>query len=259
MTAPNFLSFVDKDATTLCKQIKRTSHSANEFIGHLTDDNGGNNFTATAYNGDRGLDPDRYGDIRPAPPTISHGAFMELGQKWVAAMGGELKGEESCGCVEPKIKLKIHHTWLMQVPGGFPSRESSEALFEVSLQPVKERPGYLEGQFSLDRRIDMTLPRFCKGNGSVKERWLLNALIDSVSGSVRVWHTQLSDEPTGQIECKQGGGTARMGIDPGVLAGVLGAGEMVIPPDSTSKKVEASLPGTKESLTITVLEAPPAQ
>jgi hypothetical protein len=50
-----------------------------------------------------------------------------------------------------------------------------------------------------------------------------------------------------------------MGIDPGVLAGTLGAGEMVIPADSSSKKVEASELDTKESLTITVLEVPAAQ
>jgi hypothetical protein len=33
----------------------------------------------------------------------------------------------------------------------------------------------------------------------------------------------------------------------------------VIPADSTSKRVEASLPGTKESLTITVVEVPARQ
>jgi hypothetical protein len=104
----------------------------------------------------------------------------------------------------------------------------------------------------------MTLPRNCSGNGNVKERWLLKAFMDPKSGSVTIWHTQLDEEPTGQIECRQGGGTGKMGIDPGVLAGTLGAGEMVIPADSTSKKVEASELDTKESLTITVLEVPTA-
>ena len=112
MTAPSFLSFVDKDATTLCKQIKRTSHTAKEFIGHLTDDNGGNNFGGTAYNGDRGLDQDRYGDIRPAPPSISHPALLQLGQNWVTAMGGEFKGDESCGCEYKHANWsgQIHYT-----------------------------------------------------------------------------------------------------------------------------------------------------
>src|SRR6476661_114537 len=100
----------------------------------------------------------------------------------------------------------------------------------------------------------MTLTRNCSGNGNVKERWLLKAFMDPNSGSVTIWHTQLDEEPTGQIECRQGGGTGKMGIDPGVLAGLLGAGETVIPADSTSKTVKASQLGTQESLTITVLE-----
>jgi len=162
-------------------------------------------------------------------------------QKWVDLVGKEgYTASPECGCVLPKIKLKIHHTWLFEVPGGLPSRQSSEASFEVNLRPVEGRPGYSEGQFSLNRRIDMTLPRNCTGNGSVQERWQLNALTDPGSGSIRVWHTQLDEEPTGQIECRQGGGVGKMNIDPGVLAGLLGAGETVIPADSTSKTVKAS-------------------
>ena len=56
MTAPNFLSFVGKDAPTICRQVKRASPDAKHLIGHMTDDNGGNNFTRTAFNGNRGLD-----------------------------------------------------------------------------------------------------------------------------------------------------------------------------------------------------------
>jgi len=97
MTAPGFLSFVGKDAPTLCKQIKRSTQTAEHFIGHLEDDNGGNNFGGTAFNGDRGLDPEIY-DSPPAPPSISHAAVMRLGHDWVNAMGGEFQGDESCGC-----------------------------------------------------------------------------------------------------------------------------------------------------------------
>ena len=97
--APDFLSFVGKDATTLCRQMKRATHTATEFLGHLQDDNGGNAFGPTAFKGDRGLDPDIYGDlVQPTPPRLSHAAFMQLGQAWVAAMGGSFNGDESCGC-----------------------------------------------------------------------------------------------------------------------------------------------------------------
>ena len=53
--APLFLAFVDKDATTLCRQIKRVTGTADEFLGHLKDDNGKTNFAGTAYLGNRGL------------------------------------------------------------------------------------------------------------------------------------------------------------------------------------------------------------
>ncbi|HTL49871.1 MAG TPA: hypothetical protein VL219_04350 [Steroidobacteraceae bacterium] len=97
MTAPGFLSFVGKDAPTLCKQIKRSTQTAEHFVGHLEDDNGGNNFGGTAFKGDRGLDPDVY-DTAPAPPSISHAALMGLGHDWINAMGGAFQGDETCGC-----------------------------------------------------------------------------------------------------------------------------------------------------------------
>jgi hypothetical protein len=97
MTAPGFLSFIGKDAPTLCRQIKRSTQTAEHFLGHLEDDNGGNNFGGTAFKGDRGLDPDVY-DTPPAPPSISHAALMGLGHDWINAMGGALQGDESCGC-----------------------------------------------------------------------------------------------------------------------------------------------------------------
>jgi hypothetical protein len=96
--APNFLSFVDKDATTLCRQIKRATGNADHFLGHLENDNGGNAFALTAFKGNRGLDPDRYPLIVPKVPKISHETMMQMGRDWVAAMGGSFKGDEGCGC-----------------------------------------------------------------------------------------------------------------------------------------------------------------
>ena len=114
-TAPSFLSFVDKDATTLCRQIKRETGTAEHFLGHLEDDNGGNAFAKTAFIGDRGLDPDQYPEVtdHPQPPSISHPAVMQLARNWVAAMGGSFKGDESCGCEFKHAKWsgQIHITY----------------------------------------------------------------------------------------------------------------------------------------------------
>ena len=104
-TATPFHNFVDKDATTLCRQFKKSLASAEEFLGHIKDDNGGNNFAQTAFNGDRGLDPDQFGDpdnkgsfVPPQPPSLSKDAVLKLGQDWISAMGGKFQGDESCGC-----------------------------------------------------------------------------------------------------------------------------------------------------------------
>jgi hypothetical protein len=99
-TATNFHSFVDKNATTLCRQFKKSTGSPQEFLGHLTDDNGGNNFAQTAFNGDRGLDEaDLEGfSVSIQKPSISKSAFIQLAQNWVNAMGGKFQGDENCGC-----------------------------------------------------------------------------------------------------------------------------------------------------------------
>ena len=95
---------------------------------------------------------------------------------------------------------------MFDTPGGVPSRQASHARFDVELEPYgDERPNYFHGQFSLERPVDTRVPKFCRATTSVKERWEFNALLEADSGSVKVWHTQLSDEPTGEIVCRQGG------------------------------------------------------
>jgi hypothetical protein len=80
--APGFLSFVDKDATTLCRQIKRATGTAEGFMGHLQDDNGRTNFAGTAFLGNRGLGEDSLEgfNVKIEKPSITHDALMRLGQ-----------------------------------------------------------------------------------------------------------------------------------------------------------------------------------
>ena len=116
--APSFLSFADKDPTTLCIQIKTRIFDAEHFLGHLKNDNGGTNFAGTAFLGTRGLDEDRYLDkdgptyVAPAPPSITHDAVLQMAQNWVAAMGGKFQGDATCGCEikHSKWSGQIHYT-----------------------------------------------------------------------------------------------------------------------------------------------------
>jgi hypothetical protein len=98
--APGFMSFVNKDATTLCRQMKRTSGTAEEFLGHLKDDNGRNSLGATAFAGRRALtdrDIKKY-EVQVLPPAITHDRLMQMGRNWIDAMGGKFQGDISCGC-----------------------------------------------------------------------------------------------------------------------------------------------------------------
>jgi hypothetical protein len=110
-TAPSFLSFLNKDAPTLCKQVKQMTGNAKAFMEHLKDDRGFNNFAGTAFLGNRGLNSGMYSkEVPPKPPSISQAAFMKMGQDWIDAMGGEFKGDEGCGCVPAHYAIRLTYT-----------------------------------------------------------------------------------------------------------------------------------------------------
>jgi hypothetical protein len=107
--APSSLAFVGKDARRLCKQIRGQLPTAKLLIGHFTDDNGGDNFTGTAYKGDRALDRSMFSEseIPNQPPHILHADLIKLGSDWVAAQVGEFKGSPPCGCEPAHYALRI--------------------------------------------------------------------------------------------------------------------------------------------------------
>jgi hypothetical protein len=109
MTAPDFLSFIGKDARTLCEQIRDILPRAKEFVGHITDDNGFNNFAGAAFNGDRGLDREMYpeSDVPTEKPKISHEALLQLGKDWVATTDGEFQGDKTCGCEPAHYAVRV--------------------------------------------------------------------------------------------------------------------------------------------------------
>lgn len=259
MVPPAPMLWVGKDDEQLCMLVKGFEENADSFISHVRFDHGEIQFLKAAFEGKRALDSatmDLYDVVREPPPS-SLAELITQGSKWAKLVDDQWKDSPECGCVMPKIKLKVEHTWMSDTPGGVPSRESADAQFEAKLEPVGDaRPNYFQGEISYVRVVNMTLPSFCTGKASVKERWRFTAFLDPESGSVRVWHARIPEEPSGEIVCRQGGGTARMLIDPGVVASVFGAGEMVIPADSTSKKVQGSMLNVRESLAITVLEVP---
>jgi hypothetical protein len=150
--APPFLAFVDKDATTLCRQIKKVTGTATKFLGHLKDDNDETNFAGTAYLGNRGLGDDEVEgeNITIQPPSISHAAVIKLGQDWVAAMGGTFQGDESCGCELTHSLWSGQIHYLKQFVGDEGSNElqdwSNSSLNTVTLT-VHNGVGTMQGRF----------------------------------------------------------------------------------------------------------------
>ena len=253
------LLFVGKSDEELCRQMKHHEKTGNDFVGHIFNDHDATNvqFIAAGFKGDRAL-----GDVAAAePPPGTQAELTEKARKWVKILGDGYTASPECGCVMPKFKLEVHHTEVIEVPKGLPSKEESEAKFEVNLEPMgDDKPGLFAGQHSLKREIKMTLPPKCTGKASREERWHLHAMVDSVTGDLRVWRMAIDDEPTSKIECPHGPGKFTTGLFPRTATMLLGYGELVLPADSgSSKRFEAQDGGERESLTITVLEVPASE
>jgi hypothetical protein len=111
----------------------------------MNDDNGGNNFAGTAFLGNRGLDEDRYGDlIKPQPPSMSHADFMKLARDWVDAMGGQFRGDASCGCefTHATWSGQIHYVYNVRGDEGHDELQtwSNSALIQITIT-VKDGVG----------------------------------------------------------------------------------------------------------------------
>lgn len=164
-TAPPFMSFINKDAATLCKQFRRSTGSAAHFIGHLQDDNGGNAFIKTAFSGNRGIN-----DLAPKPPSIPHAALMRMGREWIAAMGGQFKGGEGCGCELTQIKGKftsndVSPAQNLKITGDLVWRADDSAGARKPGAPLIFKPR--SGEITVELTIDnpgIPVGR-CKGTG----------------------------------------------------------------------------------------------
>ena len=260
LVAPKPMLWNGRDDEELCMQMKQFEPTGAQFVDHLKTDHNEIEFIDAAFHGDRALGDklDEF-DLKVDPPPGTQADLVSRAQKWVDLVGNGYTASARCGCVMPKIKLRIDHTILIEVPNGLPSKEESHVKFELKLEPTGDpRINMYAGNYDLTRQIRMTLPKACTGKAARKERWMVYALVDSTTGSIKVRHTALDEEPTGEIVCKQGGGTARMGIFPGHVS--LVNWEAVIPADSgSSKTLEAKAEHQREALTLTVLEVPPGQ
>lgn len=159
--------FLGKDAATLCKQMKQVFPKAEQFIGHLTDDNGNSNFTGTAFLGNRGLDEKSEGpDFKLQPPMhVTAGGLVSLGKDWVAAMGGEFKGDPECGCEPLHYAIRVSNHVEMNVLMTHYVNNSPPVDIPITFQDDGSFSG--EGTLATQGAGVVTTPMFtCTGQSS---------------------------------------------------------------------------------------------
>lgn len=99
-------SFVNKDATTLCKMMKRAFHKGLDFEMHILNDNGKTNFQGIAFLGTRGIPGIERDPIR----GITLGQFFSQAEAWVEAMDvDEFEGDDRCGCVAMHFAIEVYY------------------------------------------------------------------------------------------------------------------------------------------------------
>lgn len=276
MTAPPVLTFVGKDSPALCKQFKRMG-SAEHFLDHLKDDNGGNNFSGTAFKGGCGLDPvmfrkdlEEEGICRP--PSMPHQAFEQLGADWIKAMGGKFQGDEGCGC-DIELELQIEHHLADRLDtdkfsGGF-AVFKSDVRFEAPLDSESRVPGAifaparstkspsavrLAGQVPVRRTytVGHVTPR-CAGSVVGTEIWFVEATLDPDTGMLDLAF-ELGATPTSNFEgfwvCD--GERGDVGVD--IFSEIHSHGPYRMPAASGSRQrfVIPQFEGVDEFLTVTV-------
>ena len=90
----------------LCNQFKYIEASPEKFIGHMINDNGGDQFVEVAYQGDRSLNAtgleeskDATGhEMVPEPPRIPHAQLIAYAREWANTVGAAGWKIPDCGC-----------------------------------------------------------------------------------------------------------------------------------------------------------------
>jgi hypothetical protein len=258
MLPPPPMMWTGLDDEALCVKVKSFESDASGFLAHVEEDHGEQRFVDVAFRGDRALPPDLmqlYRVTADAPPG-GHGSLLAKANRWVELLDGHWNDPPSCGCIKPRVRLEVQHTWLLETPHGLPSRQYSDAKFEVDLMALgDDRPGYYQGNIVLDRRVDLTVPSDCTGRAAVKESWQFNLHVDPKTGSTQIEHLQVPGDQTGSLTCKHGGGTSWIGVEVGVF-GDLGIGDMIIPPADSIGRKHGTTDGVHETLTIIVRARP---
>jgi hypothetical protein len=169
------MSFVGKDDTTLCKQMKFMFKRAypgggeESFIGHMEHDNGLIQFIETGFIGKKGM-TDKDVKAEP-PPGWTQAKMVQLSKNWVEAMGGRFHGDEDCGCVKQQYALRLNYLQILNINFGLINGQDTTNTGAQNSQ-------------GLEIPLDITQPGAFKGEGvmTLKGRGQYGTVVGNCSG-----------------------------------------------------------------------------
>lgn len=225
---PRFAFFVGKDSIQICKQMKQTLGTAEQFMDHISRDaTVETHFIEISFLGTRGLNQDGQdfyeGDTQkkfvPEPPLISHSTFTSQAQGWVEAMDGKFRGDE-CGCVPHHYSLSIDtesnqdfnvggvasHTATTS-HADIPLKFKDDDSFEADAQVTMTTTGYEHGIKS----VHTGQPEDCTITGTIVTKFKLSGTVDEAGAVLHLVSSKGTFGGSSTATCSDGtAGTTAM-------------------------------------------------
>ncbi len=180
--------FVGRSKKEMCIHLKRSSltNTPVSFLRHMQDDE----LVREGFKGRRGL----LESVAPEPPKISSATVAKHANEWVEAMGAKFHDPPDCGCAVDGIILEINHHMQANPKSGASrlgyAQFDGTVRFDVLLEPVQGTESWFRGEVSVIRPMIVrhVTPSFwrCAGSGSQTEHWLVSAILDSKTDSLKV-------------------------------------------------------------------------
>jgi hypothetical protein len=197
--------FTGRSTRDLCNQFKYIEKSPEDFINHMINDRGGDQFVEAAYKGDRSL------NLAPVPPPVPHAQLVTYAREWANTVGAAGWKIPDCGC------RMMGDKW--------------EGTVTTEFTHVSEGYGTLkETQVATARfEIDSTFFHFLRGSDIPKDPWI----VWKTTGGVLNWTVNATG---GQCT------TSASGSAPIILGGDgIAWGSIWIEPDSSTGDLKYSV------------------
>jgi hypothetical protein len=158
--------FPGRSDEQICMQFKEFEPTGQSFVEHIRHDHGNIQFIAAGFKGDRALDAQSLADhdvVIEKPPGTQE-QLTKKARDWVKAMGGNWVGSPECGCVKPRIDLKMTSEWIATGKGStitervsvtVPLKPDTSGLVFKGTAPIEHGLHSVTGIIEPSCRVDM--------------------------------------------------------------------------------------------------------